>query len=150
MKVILIEDVKGKGKAGDIVTVNDGYARNFLFPKNLAKEANATNLNAATLAKNAAAHKKQVERQEAAELAKKIDGLTVHIQAKCGDSQEKLFGAITSKEISAALLSEHGIEMDKKKIVLGNNIKVTGEYPVTIRVYPEITAKIQVIVSKAQ
>lgn len=150
MKVILIEDVKGKGKAGDIVTVNDGYARNFLFPKNLAKEANATNLNAATLAKNAAAHKKQVERQEAAELAKKIDGLIVHIQAKCGDSQEKLFGAITSKEISAALLSEHGIEMDKKKIVLGNNIKVTGEYTVTIRVYPEITAKIQVIVSKAE
>lgn len=150
MKVILIEDVKGKGKAGDIVNVSDGYARNFLFPKNLAKEANTTNLNAATLAKNAALHKKQVERQEAAELAKKIEGLTVHIQAKCGDSQEKLFGAITSKEIAAALLSEHGIEMDKKKIVLANNIKVTGEYPVTIRVYPEITAKIQVLVSKAE
>lgn len=150
MKVILIEDVKGKGKAGDIVNVSDGYARNFLFPKNLAKEANTTNLNAATLAKNAALHKKQVERQEAAELAKKIEGLTVHIQAKCGDSQEKLFGAITSKEIAAALLSEHGIEIDKKKIVLANNIKVTGEYPVTIRVYPEITAKIQVLVSKAE
>ncbi len=150
MKVILIEDVKGKGKAGDIVNVSDGYARNFLFPKNLAKEANTTNLNAATLAKNAALHKKQVERQEAAELAKKIEGLTVHIQAKCGESQDKLFGAITSKEIAAALLSEHGIEMDKKKIVLANNIKVTGEYPVTIRVYPEITAKIQVLVSKAE
>ena len=150
MKVILIEDVKGKGKAGDIVNVSDGYARNFLFPKNLAKEANTTNLNAATLAKNAALHKKQVERQEAAELAKKIEGLTVHIQAKCGESQDKLFGAITSKEIAAALLSEHVIEMDKKKIVLANNIKVTGEYPVTIRVYPEITAKIQVLVSKAE
>lgn len=144
MKVILIEDVKGKGKAGDIVNVNDGYARNFLFPKKLAKEANAENLNTATQKKEAFIHKKNVEKQQAVDLAQKMKGMTVHVKAKTGGG-ERLFGAVTAKEVAAALKEEHGIEIDKKKIVM-DNIKELGEYTVSVKVYADVATSIKIVV----
>ena len=144
MKVILTQDVKGKGKAGDIVNVNDGYARNFLFPKKLAKEANAENLNTATQKKEAFIHKKNVEKQQAVDLAQKMKGMTVHVKAKTGGG-DRLFGAVTSKEVSAALKEEHGIDIDKKKIVM-DNIKELGEYTVSVKVYADVATSINIVV----
>ena len=102
MKVILNEDVNGKGKAGDIVEVSDGYARNFLFPKKLAKEANAENVNTANQKKDALNHRKEVEKADAKDLADKMEGMTVIVKAKTGGG-DRLFGAITSKEVAQAL-----------------------------------------------
>jgi large subunit ribosomal protein L9 len=148
MKVILNQDVKGKGKEGDIVNVSDGYARNFLFPKGLAREATATNLNAVKIAKGAEKHKKNMEKQNAAEVAKKIRGLSVTVLAKTGGSG-RLFGAITSKEVAAALKEEHGIDIDKRKFVM-DNIKETGEYTVQVKVYAEMSSDLKVIVKEAE
>lgn len=147
MKVILNEDVKGKGKKGDIVNVSDGYARNFLFPKKLAKEATAENLNAVKIAKEAQKHKKDVEKQSAATTAQQIKGLTVTVLAKTGESG-RLFGAITAKEVAASLKEEHGIDIDKRKFVM-DHIKETGEYTVQVKVYAEISADLKVIVKEA-
>lgn len=147
MKVILLADVKGKGKKGEIVNVNDGYARNFLFPKKLAQEANAANLNVANQAIGAKQHKVMVEKQQANELAKELKGKTVTVKAKTGENG-KLFGAITSKEVSAALKEEYGKEIDKKKIVM-DNIKEMGEYEITVKLYAEISTTMKVIVKEA-
>ena len=137
MKVILTEDVKGKGKAGDIVNVSDGYARNFLFPKKLAKQANAQNLNAATIAHAAEKHRKAVEKQDARELADRISGMTLVIPAKHGENG-KLFGAITAKEIAAEMEKKLGVMIDKKKFSVPN-IKELGEYDVSVKVYAEVS-----------
>jgi len=146
MKVILIEDVKGKGRKGDIVNVSDGYARNFLFPRKLAKEATAENLNAAKISREAEKHKKDVEKQTAADTAENIRGLIVTVHAKTGESG-RLFGAITAKEVAAALKEEHGIDIDKRKFVL-DHIKETGEYVVQVKVYAEMSSDIKVIVKE--
>ena len=143
MKVILNEDVKGKGKKGEIVNVNDGYARNYLLPRNLAVEANKENLNAAQIAQGAKAHKKQEEKKAAQELADRISKLTVNVKAKCGETG-RLFGAITAKEIADALKEEHGIEMDKKKIVMNEHIKELGTYTLTVKPYAEVQASLKV------
>ncbi|WP_302760178.1 50S ribosomal protein L9, partial [Christensenella hongkongensis] len=119
MKVILTGDVAGKGKEGDIVNVSDGYARNYLFPKKLAKQATAANLNAANIAIAAEKHKKAVEKQDAKELAEKIAGMTLTIKAKHGGNG-KLFGAITAKEVAAELQKETGVMIDKKKFTVPN------------------------------
>lgn len=147
MKVILLEDVQGKGKSGDIVTVSDGYARNFLFPKNLAKEATKTNLNAAKIAKDAVAHKEAVRKQEAEELAKKLKGKTISITGNCGEGT-RLFGSITSAEIAEGIKTATGIEIDKKKIVLNDHIKELGKYPVSIKLFAEVSTQITVEVVK--
>ncbi len=142
MKVILTEDVKGKGKAGDIVNVSDGYARNFLFPKKLAKQANAQNLNAATIAHAAEKHRKDVEKQDARELADRISGMTLVISAKHGENG-KLFGAITAKEIAAEMEKKLGVMIDKKKFSVPN-IKELGEYDVSVKVYAEVSTAFKV------
>ena len=142
MKVILTEDVKGKGKAGDIVNVSDGYARNFLFPKKLAKQANAQNLNAATIAHAADKHRKDVEKQDARELADRISGMTLVIPAKHGENG-KLFGAITAKEIAAEMEKKLGVMIDKKKFSVPN-IKELGEYDVSVKVYAEVSTAFKV------
>lgn len=147
MKVILNEDVKGKGKKGEIVNVSDGYARNFLFPKNLAKEASAANLNAAKIAHQAAAHKKEVERQEAMELAKRLESQVIEIKGKCGEGN-RLFGSITGAEIAEGLSQALGVSIDKKKVVLQDHIKELGEYPVVVKLYAEVSAKVTVKVVK--
>lgn len=146
MKVILNEDVKGQGKKGEIVNVSDGYARNFLFPKKLAREASAENLNAVKVASDAAKHKLAVEKQEAKDLAGKLEGLTVTVKAKTGGSG-RLFGAVTAKEVAEALQKEHGLDIDKRKFVM-DNIKEMGEYTVQVKVYAEVTAKLHVIVGE--
>lgn len=148
MKVILNADVKGKGKKGEIVNVSDGYARNFLFPKNLAKEATAQNLNAAKVAQDAAKHKKLVEKAEAVALAEKLSGKTVQLKAKCGEGN-RLFGAVTAAEVAEALKESMGIEVDKKKIALSGGIKELGTYDVAVKVYAEVSATIKVEVVRA-
>lgn len=141
MKVILLKDVKGQGKKGEIVNVSDGYARNYLFPRNLAQEATAQNLNSAQVKQEAAAHKKEMEKKNAQEMAKQLENKGVVIKAKCG-STGRLFGAITNAEIAEALNQQTGLELDKKKVVLANPIKELGEYTVTVKLYAGVQAKI--------
>ena len=144
MKVILNVDVAGKGKAGDIVKVSDGYARNFLFPKHLAKEANAENVNTANQKKDAINHRRDVELQDAKALAEKMEGMTVTVHAKTGGG-ERLFGAVTSKEVSQAIKEEFGYDVDKKKIFM-DNIKELGKYSAKVKVYADVATSINIIV----
>lgn len=141
MKAILLKDVKGQGKKGEIVSVSDGYARNYLFPRNLAQEATAQNLNSAQVKQEAAAHKKEMEKKNAQELAKQLENKGVVIKAKCG-STGRLFGAITNAEIAEALNQQTGLELDKKKVVLANPIKELGEYTITVKLYAGVQATI--------
>lgn len=148
MKVILLADVKGKGKAGDVVKVNDGYARNMLFPKGLAKEATAGNLKNLEHQKAIAAEQEAERKAEAEATAKKLADLTVKIETKAGDNG-KLFGSITSADIADACKEQAGIELDKKKIVLDAPVKQAGNVEVQVKLYPEVTAKLKVeIVAK--
>ena len=141
MKVILLKDVKGQGKKGEIVNLSDGYARNYLFQRNLAQEATAQNLNSAQVKQEAAAHKKEMEKKNAQEMAKQLENKGVVIKAKCG-STGRLFGAITNAEIAEALNQQTGLELDKKKVVLANPIKELGEYTVTVKLYAGVQATI--------
>lgn len=143
MKVILLADVKGKGKAGDVVKVNDGYARNMLFPKGLAKEATAGNLKNLEHQKAIAAEQEAERKAEAEATAKKLADLTVKIETKAGDNG-KLFGSITSADIADACKGQAGIEIDKKKIVLDAPVKQAGNVEVQVKLYPEVTAKLKV------
>lgn len=145
MKVILQADVKGKGKKGDIKEVSDGYARNFLFPRGLAVEANAANLNSAKGQKDAQAFHKAQEKEMAIEIKNKIDEAKVELKAKAG-AGGKLFGSITSKDVAEALKMQQHIVIDKKKLVMPDGIKTIGTTEVEVRVYPEITAKLRVAV----
>lgn len=146
MKVILKADVKGVGKKGDVVNASDGYARNFLFPKKLAEEATAGNLKTHDLIKAKEAKLKAEELEEAKKLASKIGELTVAVKVKTGDNG-KVFGSVTSKDISEALEAEHGIKIDKKKIDIKESIKITGVYTVDVKVYPEVVGKLKVSIS---
>lgn len=143
MKVILLADVKGKGKAGDVVKVNDGYARNMLFPKGLAKEATAGNLKNLEHQKAIAAEQEAERKAEAEATAKNLADLTVKIETKAGDNG-KLFGSITSADIADACKEQAGIEIDKKKIVLDAPVKQAGNVEVQVKLYPEVTAKLKV------
>lgn len=145
MKVILTEDVKSVGKKGQAVNVSDGYARNFLFPKNLAIEANKGNLNSVKIAEEAQSHKKQVEKEAALAKKKELDGKQVTLKVK-GGASGKLFGAITAKEIAEEIENQLGHHADKKKVVV-DSIKNFGEYTAEIKLYPEISAKITVTVT---
>lgn len=149
MKVILIKDLKGTGFAGDIVNVSDGYARNFLFPKGVAKEATAQNLNVAKQQHQAIEKRRMLERLSAEEAAKRLSGLKVVVKAKCGENG-RLFGSITAKEISDAILEQHGIEIDKKRIVMSDHIKELGETNLSVKVFAGISADIIVSVEAAE
>lgn len=142
MKVILLQDVKGKGKKGELCQVSDGYARNFLFPKNLAIEANTAAMSELKSREEAAAHHKSEEIAAAKATAAKLEGCTVTLKAKAGNSG-KLFGSITSKEVAAEISNSLGITVDRKKMTMAD-IKNFGEYTAEIRLYPGITAKINV------
>ncbi len=144
MKVILKADVKGQGKKGDVMNVSDGYARNYLFKNGLAVEATAAEMNSVRIAAAAAEHRKEVEKATAKELKEKLDAETVTVKIKVGETG-KLFGALGNQAISDAL-HEKGIEVDKKKIVIAEPIKSVGRYTVTVKLYPEITAKLTVVV----
>ena len=143
MIVILNKDVKGTGKAGDVVKVSDGYARNMLIPKGLATEATQGNIRHLEKQKAIAAEKKAEEKAAAKKQAEKIGKLTVTIKTKAGDGG-KIFGSRTSKDIAEGLKSQHGIEVDKKKIQLSSPIKQTGEMSVDIKLYSEVSAELKV------
>ena len=143
MKVILLKDVKGLGKEGDLINAKDGYARNFLLPKGDGIEATPGNLKKWKETKAEEAKQKESEHQEALDLKEKIEEITVTLTGKAGEGG-KLFGSITSKDIGDALKSQHKIEVDRRKIELKDNIKSLGITEVDIRVYAEITAKLKV------
>ena len=142
MKVILSADVKGQGKKGDIINVSDGYARNFLFKNGLAVEATASAVNSVNIAKQAQEHRKQVEKAEALELAKKINATQVTVGVKVGENG-KLFGALNTQSIADAL-EKAGLPLDKKKIVLSEPIKTVGLHSVTVKPYAEVSAVLKV------
>ena len=143
MIVILNRDVKGTGKAGDVVKVSDGYARNMLLPKGYATEATDGNIRNLEKQKAIAAEKKADEKAAAQELGEKIAKLAVEIKTKAGEGG-KIFGSITSKDIADALKEQHNITVDKKKIQLDGTIKQTGEVTVEIKLYPEVSTKLNV------
>lgn len=146
MKVILLQDVKGHGKKGELCNVSDGYARNFLFPKKLAVEADSSALNELKNREQAAAHHKQEEINAAKDIASKLEGKTVTVTAKAG-SNGRLFGSVTSKEIAAEIKKSLSIEIDRKKMTVAD-IKSFGEYTAEIKLYNGITAKLTVKVTE--
>ena len=146
MKVVLLADVKGHGKKGELCNVSDGYARNFLFPKKLAVEADIAALNELKNREEAAAHHKKEEINAAKATAEKLEGKSVKIIAKAG-SNGRLFGSVTSKEIAAEIKKSLGIEIDRKKMTVAD-IKNFGEYTAEIKLYQGITAKITVVVTE--
>lgn len=147
MKVILLKDVKAQGKAGEVITVSDGYAVNYLFRNNLAEEATPGKLAQLKDKQSAVAHHKEEEKQEYVALCKKISGMTVQLSVKCGEGG-KVFGSIQSANISDAL-AKQGVSIDKKKIVLAEPIKSVGTYKVEIKPYPETSATLTVVVTQA-
>ena len=140
MKVVLLKDVKGSGKAGDIIDAKDGFAQNFLIKKGLAKPADAQALNENKQQKEAQAFHRQELLKANKELRDKLDGIKVEIKVKTG-ANGKFFGSVTNKEVSDKLLAI-GFDIDKKKIILSQAIKNAGTYPVTIKISPEESAKI--------
>lgn len=149
MKVILLQDVKGKGKKGQLVEVSEGYGRNYLLPRGLAVAATADNMNQMKQAEEARAHREAVERAEAEANAKKFESIIVHMTAKGGTSG-RIFGSVTSKEIAAQLKKEHGIEINKQKIVLDEAIKTFGTFELKVKLYPEVVGKLKVQVTEAE
>ncbi len=149
MKVILLQDIKGTGKKGDIINASDGHARNYLIPKGLAVEANAGNINAKQNKDRKEEEEKQAILDEAKELKAKIDELELKIEAKLG-SNGKLFGTITSKEIHDEMKKQFGIDIDKKKITLKNPIKAIGTFDVIIKLHQKVSAELTVKVSEAK
>lgn len=145
MIVILTKDVKGTGKAGEVVKVSDGYARNMLLPKGLAKEATDGNIRNLEKQKALAAEKLAEQKAAAQKQAEALKDVNLIIKSKGGDSG-KLFGSITSKDISEALLSQENIKIDKKKIDLTSPIKQTGETQVTLKLFQDVTADLKVTV----
>lgn len=148
MKVIFNVDVKGQGKKGELKEVSDGYARNYLLPRKLAAVATADNINALKLKEKAKAAQLARDKAEAQENAKKLSSVTVTIRAKAGGAG-KLFGAVTSQEISDALREQHGIEIEKNRIVQTEPIKTFGSYEVKAKLGFEISGTISVLVIEA-
>ncbi len=143
MKVILKQDVKGLGKKDEIVNASDGYAKNYLIPRGIAVVASTGNVNEAVNKQKAIAEKKQREFDTAKEFAAKLEGKTVTIKAKAGESG-KLFGAVSNKDIADAIKKQYKIEIDKKKIVLNDPIKTAGNHEVEIRIYAGVVTKVNV------
>ena len=148
MKVILLQDVKKLGKKGDVIEASDGYARNYLFPKKLAMEATANELHVLNVKKENERKKKLAELEAAQKLAAELKGKEVTINAKAGDNG-RLFGAITNKDIAEVINNKFNLSIDKKKIVV-NTIKVAGTYEVEVKLYPEVSTKMKVIIVPKQ
>ena len=147
MKVILLQDVKSQGKKDQIINVSDGYAKNFLFPKGLAKPADAQSLNEIKNKKASEEHKIAVERAEAKATAEKLEGIMVKIPASSG-GDGRLYGSITSKDIVEALAAQAGITIDKRKIVLDRPIKEYGTTQLEVKLYTEVVGKLKVTVKE--
>lgn len=146
MKVILLDNIKGVGKKDEIVNASDGYARNFLFPKKLALEANKENLAKLKAKQSANDYRKEIEKQDAIKIATKLKEILLKIKVKAGENG-KIFGGVTAKEISDELKNQYNIEIDKKKIDLRETIKILGSVTVNIKLYEGVigSLRIQVI-----
>ena len=141
MKVILLKDIQGTGKKDQIIEASDGFARNYLFPRKLAVEASNANLNAIETAKSAQSHRKEVEKEEAKVLAKKMSDMTVEIAVRAGENG-RLFGKVTNQEVADALKAKYGMEVDKRKISI-DTIKEVGDAEAVVKLYPEVSAKLK-------
>ncbi len=148
MKVILLQDVKGKGKKGQMLEVSDGYARNFMLPRKLAIEATADAINTMRMNDKAAAEKAAKERAEALEISKQLRAMTLVVKAK-GGGAGRLFGSVTNQEIADALEKNSGIKLDKRKIVIADPIKSVGTYTVNCKLGYEIAAPLTVKIEEA-
>ena len=148
MKVILLQDVKGKGKKGQMLEISDGYARNFLLPRKLAVEATADAVNTKKMNDKAAAEKAAKERAEALEISKQLREMTLVVTAK-GGGAGRLFGSVTNQEIADALKAKSGITLDKRKITINDPIKNVGTYTVQCKLGYEITAPLTVKIEEA-
>ena len=148
MKVILLQDVKGKGKKGQMLEVSDGYARNYMLPRKIAVEATADAVNTMRMNDKAAAEKAAKERAEAMEISKKLRDMTLVVTAK-GGGAGRLFGSVTNAEIADALAKKTGIKLDKRKIVISDPIKSVGTYTVNCKLGYEITAPLTVKIEEA-
>ena len=148
MKVILLEDVKALGKKGEIVNVSDGYARNAIIPKKLGVEANAKNLNDLKLQKKHEEKVAQEQYEAAVALGKTVEEKKVVIKVKCGDGG-RIFGSVSTKEIAAATKEQTGLDLDKKKMQLSDQIKALGTYEIPVKLHQKVTAKLTVQVVEA-
>ena len=146
MKVILQADVKGTGKKGQVFEVADGFARNFLFPKKLAVEATTGNIQDISHKKVLEERRKEKEKQDALELANKLNALVIEVKTKTGEGG-RLFGSVTSKEIAEDLKKQHGIVVDKRKLELKEPIKALGNFEVHVKIHQDVIAKLQVHVA---
>ena len=147
MKVILTQDVKAQGKKGQLVEVSEGYARNFLIPKGLAIQAGAKELNELKNRESAQKFKIETEQKEARALAEKLMGVVVKIQMAPG-ADGRFYGSVTTMDVAEELKKQHGIEIDKRKIVMDNPIKAFGNYTLDVKLYAEISGKLNVIVTE--
>ena len=147
MKVILLQDIRGQGKKGEMINVSDGYARNFLFPRKLAQEATADNVNTMRMNDKAKKEKEQRAREEAAAMSAKLRELTLQVEAK-GGGAGRLFGSVTSQEISDALKEQENLDLDKRKIVIDESIKTVGLYTVKVKLGFGIEAPLKVDVKE--
>ena len=143
MKVILLEDIKGVGKKDEVINSSDGYARNYLFPKKLAVEANRENMAKLQAKQESRQFRKDQEKEEAMKIASKLKEIIVTIKVKAGENG-KIFGGVTAKEIAENLNKEHKIVVDKKKIMLKETIKTLGVYPVEIKLYEGVIGNVKV------
>lgn len=148
MKVVLLSDVKGQGKKGQVVNVSDGYAKNFLFPKNLATPADNKIMNEIKGKEEARLRQIELEKKAAHETAEKLKTIVVKIKAQAG-ADGRIYGSVTSKEIAEQLAAQHGITIDRRKITLTDPIKAFGNYNPEVKLYPEITGKINVVVTNS-
>ena len=145
MKVILLADVKGQGKKNDVIEVSDGYGKNFLIPRKLAKAADAQSLNDVKVKEEARLYRIETEKKEARALVERLKTLEVKIPASSG-ADGRLYGSVTAKDISERLQADYGIAIDKRKIVMNDPIKAYGKYELDVKPYPEVTGKIYVLV----
>ena len=149
MKVILKADIKGVGKKDEVINASDGYVRNFLFPKNLAVEANAENMSKLKAKQDSNAFKKSQEKEEAQKIADKLSKILMKVQVKAGENG-KIFGGVSSKEIAENLEKQYSIKVDKKKIDLKETIKTLGMFTIEIKLYEGVVGKLKIdVISKA-
>ena len=147
MKVIVLQDVRGKGKKGQMIEVSDGYARNYMLPRKMAVEATADNINTKRMTDKATQERQQREREEAFAISERMKDMVVTVRAK-GGGAGRLFGSVTTQEIAEAIKAQEGIEIDKRRIVLDEQIKTVGDYTVKCKLGYEITAKLKLKVEE--
>ena len=145
MKVILLQDVKSLGKKGDIVETAEGYGRNYLLPRKLAKEANAANLNQAKQDKATAAHRAAQAKDEAVVLGAQVEKVVVKMTVRLGESG-KMFGSVTSKDVAEALIKQTGLDIDRRKIELKGKVLGLGQYDAVAKLHPDVTSSFKVLV----